>query len=399
MKAFTLFLALLLLPFSTALSLDLNITVHPSETFVIKLPVHVYNTITHQQVVLKRINVEVPFEHDVKRFNEDYYVYGIAPQNSSNYTLFIDNIEISTNGVRSEEDLEIPIYVAGEKVAYNIRPAIAEGSGTVDFIINSLADNSFSIETTLPGKESLLLRPGENELIVSFSTLSQGLNKHTVGMYDVLLYSTAAQEPVREQSRILFYPRRVVGTLFVSDKNPVYFRITNTGDKLQDVSFNYDAKLFTIKPARIENLEPNQSLNATIEFKSRDAEINDNIFLTIDNETYDLPVEIKFTENSSQVILPNALSSVKGYYCSELGGKACSPDQTCSVSVTETLDIVSCCTGVCESPNTRSYAWVGYVLGSLVLIILLYVGLRYFKTKTPGASFSKRLASAEKSFS
>lgn len=388
------FIALfLLIPFASSLSLDLNITLKQQETFVIKLPIQIQNSISQEQVILKRINVEVPFEHGIKRFDGDYYVYGIAPSNEANYTLIIKGAEIISQGTSKIEDIEISIFTNQESTDYNVRPALFEGSSQADIIITSFLNNNLEIQSTLPGKSNIIISPGENSISFQFSNFPQGLNKLKIGTYDIFVYSNSPSSADRYE-RIKFLPRKIYGTYLISDRTPIKFRITNFGESLTDVSFNYNDELFTIKPAKI-GIEQDGSLEIEIEPKSRDKAITDTIFFELGNETYELPVEILFTENQSQV--SNSLSSsTKGYYCAELSGISCSADKVCSTDTIESLDESKCCTGLCEVKTDSSYSWLGYVIGTIVLLGLLWIIFRYYKTNKTNSSFSSKVAKAEK---
>ncbi len=382
------------MPFASSLSLDLNITLKQQETFVIKLPIQIQNSISQEQVILKRINVEVPFEHGIKRFNGDYYVYGLAPSNEANYTLIIKDAQVVQQGTQEISDIEIPIFTTSENADYNVRPALFEGSTQASIIINSFANANTEIQTSIPNHQNIILSPGENSISFQFSNFPQGLNKLKVGTYDIFVYSNSESSTDRYE-RIKFLPRKIYGTYLISDRTPIKFRITNFGESLTDVSFNYNDELFTIKPAKI-GIEENGSLEIEIEPKSRDKAIIDTISFELGNETYELPIEILFTENQSQVSSPDLISNTKGYYCAELSGISCSADKVCSTDTIESLDESKCCISVCEPKTESSYSWLGYVIGTIVLLGLLWIIFRYYKTNKSSSAFSSKVSKAEK---
>lgn len=379
-------IALFLLPLvSATTTLDLNITTAPSETFVIKLPIAIQNSIQDSQVILKRINVETPFEHAILRFDGDYYVYGIAPTTQANYTLIIKDAQITSEGQPKVDDLNFPITVEGDRVPYNLHPALVQGSDEATFVVTSFLDHEQSITTTIPRKSDVMLSPGENTLTLAFADLDKGLNELEIGMYTAFAYSTSTETTPTSYERIRFFPRRIDATVLRSESSRFTLRVTNFGPALENIKLQYNDSYFKLKPSTISSLDANASIDLEITPQDYPNTINDRITLTADNSSYEIPVVVRFTDNSSEVSLPTSTSSAQGFYCAELGGQVCLSTQQCSTSPVASLDVSQCCVGVCQAPTEKSYAWVGYIVGSIVLIVMIYVAFRYFKLKKPSA--------------
>ena len=95
-------------------------------------------------------------------------------------------------------------------------------------------------------------------------------------------------------------------------------------------------------------------------------------------------VNIVYTEDEEEAATPyleENYSTSQGYYCSELGGKACSADEVCSEETIQTLDVNNCCSADCSVPEESSFAWIGFLIGLIILVVLIIVGMRYKKSK------------------
>lgn len=369
-------LLLLLLPLSSALTLDINESIVPRSSFIIELPLRINSPVSESDVVLKRANVEVPFDKVVRKIDGTVYIAGVAPSQERNYTIHIDNVEVISDGAPSEEDLEVNFQVAGPPAAFNFRPGIVTTSSVSEITFNSFLNQLEEIDTTIPSSPILEIEPGENNLEIDFSSLTNGLNRVSLGGYKMLVFLT------KNETRKEFYisPRTISARLFRSSPEHLVFRVANRYDyEIKDVNINYDKKLFKIDPEKVSSLKPGDSAEFTIKIVDTSRPIEDKILIALLNESYDIPVIIDFTDNRSSVISPG--SSQQGYYCSELSGLQCSPSETCSVPLVSTLDISSCCTGKCQAPESASYRWVGYVLGGIVIIILIYVAFKYIRSK------------------
>ena len=199
------------------------------------------------------------------------------------------------------------------------------------------------------------------------------------------------------QDYLEFRPIRIQRTVSLSDK-PIYVvEIVNTGNStLNDLKMYYDGNLFYITPENIISIEPNQSVSLNVSLKNITNSFNGNVYAVAGGVNVSLPISINVTSNVSNGST-NASGVKANYYCAELNGVICSASETCSSTSVVSLD-GTCCTGKCQvQPSGSSSAWIGYLLGALVLIGLGYVIVRY-KKKAPGGKemFARKVAEAQK---
>jgi len=91
----TVFILLSTLSLVSSASISMKDSYEPQETMLIKLEGSILEPIALEQIQFKRNNVDIITEFDVKKIQDTYYIWALAPQNANNYTLIIkDDSEI-----------------------------------------------------------------------------------------------------------------------------------------------------------------------------------------------------------------------------------------------------------------------------------------------------------------
>ena len=384
---FSLILALFLLPLAIGISVDVKPVYQPGETLIAEIKGNIIEPISSEDVRLIKegTNNPVGFEYDIKRLGDSYFIWGTLPSNpqTTNYTLIIDDISTTSNGVPNKTSIKQKIIINGSIIPYSIKPGfvIAENEFTLNFFLNG--DSSQAIQTDFPHAESLVLSPGENEFDFNTNSLFEGFQSFTFGIYKLPFYISKNYNP-----KLTFTPIFLSSTILIS-KPHVTFHIRNTGNAdLENITLQYDNEIFTLSPQTINLIKVNQTLEINLSVKKTGGIIEETITASTNNLTVELPVKIQFTENESEIIIPmlNNTTSLVKYYCSELNGKSCPSNQECSDQVVESLDIAKCCLASCTAPKKSSYSWIGYLILAVVLVILVIIGGKYLKTRKQNKS-------------
>jgi len=394
MKKAWLLLVILLIPSALAISIDMKPIYQPGETMIIEIFGNILEPIAFENIELKRINVQVPWEYDVKRVGEKYYLWGTVPNEENNYTLIIKDIVTAINGVPQNIDFSQNFSTQGELISYSIKPGfVITQDDQFEMVAFLYTDFSETISVNFPEEHELTLDPGENKL--TFSTLSPniqpGFSIIQIGIYSVPILIIKEPEDGIEIlfPEFRFFPTEIESTILI-DQEPFYpFRIINVGlDDLTNIVLEYNEDLFFITPDPIGLLGPNESIEFNLSLKVPNQDISEVIIARSGSDTIELPVIVTYTQDESEVILPEYLeeefSENQNYYCSELAGKACAADEVCSIETISSLDVTNCCLGTCSAPKEKSYAWVGYLIGAIILIVLVIIGGRYIKTRKKG---------------
>ncbi len=398
--------AIFLIASVSAISSDLKDNYEKGETIIGEISGNIIQAIKPEQVELKRGHVLVPFEYDIKKLGDKYFLWGIAPQNENNYSLVVNNIATIVNGRTEEVDFVHNFSVGGNLTDYNIKPGFILAKEDFGLITELNLDFEKTIDIDLPVSRSINLKPGKNEIKFSVGNFNEtGFVKINVGKYSVPAYIIVEKKNnsfvESEKPKLRTEPNAIVSTIYAGDKAVYPFQIINFGDKkIEGLMFEYNKELFSIDK-EIVSIEANSAIEINLSFNGKVNEeqkkngIKEFFYLNINEERFELPIVISFTENKTDVKTPY-LQGEKAYYCPELNGTQClTGEEICDGNLKTSID-GPCCIGNCVTQKSEgSKSWIGYIIAFIIIIILIYVFIRYKKTKNTGDGFNKRLAIAE----
>ncbi len=400
---FIILLTFVFIPFVSSISSDMKETYAPKETIITEISGNILSSIIPEQVEFKRGYVGIPLEYDIKKIGDKYYLWAIAPENQNNYTLIIRNISTTVSGNVKQIDYMKNFSIAGTLASYTIKPGfiITKQNFNVEVTLNE--DNSKSIDIDFPVKGTIVLNPGENKisfLIKNYYGLS--FTKIKIGSYYLPAYIVSNQSNSNGYSNeyIKFIPRRIDNTILINDKDAkIPFSILNTGnEEIRDLYIDYDQNIFLISPRdKGLILKPQEVANLNLSLrKTNNSYISTVFYAKYGNNSIDFPVDINLTSNLT-TISPNKTgiqNKSSLYPCSELGGRICSADLSCSGATLNSVD-GSCCIGECKIERKGNKAWLGFLIAGIVILGFLILFTKYKKTKV-GDILQKRIKQVEK---
>lgn len=386
-KLIILFAVFFLIPHVFAISTDMKPVYEPGETMIVELFGNILEPIQKENVELKRRNVQVPWEYDVKKIGDIYFIYGVLPKAENNYTLHINEISTTVQGIVQEVDFEQNFTTLGNLVAYSIKPGFAVTSDDLEFTIFLNRDFNELIPLDFPQQGNFILYPGENKLQISTSGAETGFRKIQVGIYSVPIFIIAGEENSQALPKLRFYPRNIESVILINEEIVYPFSIINErGTAVRELFLEYNPEVFTLQPAFPDFIGPEETLNFNISLKNRNQPVDEVLILKTGDLSMELPVSVVYTENPGEVSTPylgEEYSESQGYFCSELGGQACTADEVCSTSVVSSLDVPNCCLGSCTpgGEDSGTYSWLGWLIGAILIIVLVFIGARYLKKR------------------
>jgi len=392
---------LLLVPSVLAISTDLKEIYQPGETLIAEISGNILEPISREDVELKRNNVQVPWEYDVKRVGDRYFVWGIVPDEENNYTLHIRDITTTVNGIIKIIDFNQTFETSGEFISYSLKPGFAIFQDEIEFTIFLNRDFNEPIIISFPQEHEFILKPGENRLTIESSGAEQGFQVIQIGIYSAPILILEQEEEAVNLPSLRFFPKNIESTILIGESAHYPFSIINTGEfELTDLELEFNPEIFIIEPAMIELIGPEKRLDFNLSLKNRNEPIDETIFLRSGDLSLEFPILITYTENEQEVGTPyleEDFTEEQAYYCVELEGQACASNEICSGQTFTSLDFPSCCIGTCTAPEETSFAWVGYLIGIAILIILIIVVLKYRKSKKNNPDVLKeKISEAEK---
>ena len=211
--------------------------------------------------------------------------------------------------------------------------------------------------------------------------------------------------PPPEPPAFIIEPSEIKSVVFLSRGFPVYkFKIVNNGsEEIVGMRLEFNPSKFAVSPNRDINISVNRSasFNLTVKDVWRGTPFKGVVIAYVDEVHEYLFLEFNFTDIESEAITKYSRSSNSNdpsYYCSELSGIECGSEQTCEGNVVVTIDKSQCCIGTCSgSGNEGSWRWIGYLIAGIVLIIIVFVFMKYKKAgNISGSPLQSRINLAKK---
>lgn len=166
------FAAVLWVYSASALSSTIGNSYAPRQTIIAELSQDIIGTISPNQINLLRNGyIDVGFEYGIKNMQGKHYLWLIAPQNSGNYTLKIEDVVVNINGVPEVVDYTKNFIVNGTTIDYAIKPGVISASEDFEITVNLYEDFSKTVSMDFPEQKDVLLIPGENKIDFSVAGL------------------------------------------------------------------------------------------------------------------------------------------------------------------------------------------------------------------------------------
>ena len=185
--------------FCSAISTDIKESYLQGETVISAISGNILEPITAEKVEFRRGHVLVPFDYDLSKIGDKYYIWFITPENQMNYTLIIKNITTTLSGKVQQISYEKNFTISGNLNDYSIKPGFISTESDFDIKVQLNEDNDKAINVNFLEESEIILKPGENILKFSIS----GINETRVFNITIGKYNLPAQIRVNRTTEIM----------------------------------------------------------------------------------------------------------------------------------------------------------------------------------------------------
>lgn len=176
----------------SAISTNLEDSYAPGETIITEILGNILEPITNANVELRREHILVPFDYEVKKLGDKYYLWMTSPTQQINYTLKIKDITTYVSGNIRKIDYEKNFSVSGNLSDYSIKPGVILAEKDFEIKVQLNEDNEKSIALKFIEEKTFVLKPGENIIKFSITGINEsGLFNLSLGKYNVPVYIKA----------------------------------------------------------------------------------------------------------------------------------------------------------------------------------------------------------------
>ena len=238
---------------SSALTFDLKESYLPGENILGEIIGNVIEPVEKNQLELKRGDVRVPLNGDIGKIGDKEYFWALAPENETNYTLYIYNITTNVAGVVKKVDLIRNFSVSGNLTDYNVDPGFIVATKNFSVNVFLYEDMAKEINVSLVGDQ--ILNPGDNKIDFNVDNLvGENFISLVIGKYVMPAYIIGKKN---ESSIVIVNPIVSLSPLKIErtisyGQRPIYtIEIKNTGnDTLDNINIEYDNKTFIVSPTK-----------------------------------------------------------------------------------------------------------------------------------------------------
>ncbi|MFA5856201.1 MAG: hypothetical protein WC867_02515 [Candidatus Pacearchaeota archaeon] len=316
-----------------------------------------------------------------------YYFYFLLPYNEGNYSIRINDAEYIEKGkLINKVVIKNFTIVSTNETILSVNPGFVLTSN--DFVlklksINGDMELNGNFLATGENNNILLMEEIEESMKFSITKANARVSSVKIGNYNIpvfLLKNINNNISYNLSNYLDFEPIELVGTILSEKDYTFNILLENTGNtNLSDIvltsSFNS-----ILTPNKIDELNVGEStyFNITINIEKNKNILLGDIFATVDEESFNLPVYLNISLNES--IIEDNPPIISKNSCLEQSGIICLENEECDGEVLQSLE-GNCCKGSCIKQEVKqdSSRWV--YLG-LLLIVLTLITIYYFFKKS-----------------
>ncbi|MCK4647597.1 hypothetical protein KAT24_01555 [Candidatus Pacearchaeota archaeon] len=392
-RSVVLILLLLIFPIISAVEFDMKEEFSQGETLMAKVSGNFLLPLQKNNVFFYREHVRIPLEYDIKKIDEDYYIYALLlGKEPKNYSIALENVRYMKGGEMSEENIIRNFTINNQTADFSINPGFASGT-EFSITVQNLQDNKITIEvktkesTNISGgtyQESIILKSGQEKNIDFVFEVQEPVFKIIELSTENLNYEILASIPateIQKEEVFKFEPQTLIISAPTDSETEKTIYLYNTGDEeLTDIIISLSNSLenyVTISEESIDKLDANSNMPIELIFSSEEEfELEGHIKAKKGEDIIYAPISIKFLADYIPTEEPPQNYTTKT--CAEMGYSICKTNEECSSSnVVYAKDDV-CCIGTCKTKETTS---TGKIIGIVILIIIIVAGIWFYKKK------------------
>ena len=390
-------LILFLLPTILAIEFDIKEEFSQGETLMAKVSGNFLQSLQKENVFFYRAHVRIPLEYDIKKINDEYYIYALlAEKPEGNYSLVLKDIRYMQGVEVSEEDVIKNFSINNQTADFSINPGFA--SDNEFFIeVQNFQDKEIIIEIkTKENKDDsgefyanpITLKSGQKQKIYFDFEVQEPIFQFIELSTENLIYDIPSYIPIAEITGDEVFTFSLENLIVSAPTNTETGRtiyLYNTGDEpIEDVILSLSDSLknyANLSKENIDKIDPNSNIPIKLTFFSEDEfELEGHVKASYESEIIYSQVSVKFIENYTPP--PEPPQDYMTKTCSEWNYEICDSDEDCSMDVISAKDEF-CCPGQCEAKPKPSPA--GKIIGVIIFIAIVVFLFWFYKKKYKGA--------------
>jgi len=417
-KSIIFILILLVFPLVSSVEFEMGSNFSQGETLFAKVSGNFLDPILKENIFFYRGHVRSPTEFDVKKIEDEFYIYALLGEKSSNnYSIVIRDVRYMKGNQISKEEITANFFIEDKTADFSIEPGFIFTEDNFFLTVQNLQEKKITLyykiknetikekgffESLFGGAkeskgESITLLSGE---IKKINFASENLEKNKlifIGLstentyYNVPVFlSHSTIIPDEKEKRFIFDPPTLNVSIPINSKTNRIVYLSNIGEEtLENISLILSDSLkpyINLSTEKIEELKINSTHKIDLSIFSTEAK---NLKGTIRARTGEenlfayLEIDLEILKSHISPDLPITKT------CSELNGTICNYNtEECDGETVNTKDAI-CCLGTCkEKKKSATGMIIGWIIIILILVFLSWFFFKkYRKTKRPTPFF------------
>ncbi len=239
-RSVILILLLLIFPIISAVEFDMKEEFSQGETLMAKVSGNFLLPLQKENVFFYRAHVRIPVEYNIKKINEDYYIYALlSGKEPKNYSIALENIRYMEGEEMSEENIIRNFTINNQTADFSINPGFVSGNkfsievqnlqyGEITIEVNTKEDNiseeNYQITLKSGQKQTIGFVFEVPEPVFKIIELStENLN------YEILTYIPATE--IQKEKIFKFEPQTLIVSAPTNSETTKTIYLYNTGDE------------------------------------------------------------------------------------------------------------------------------------------------------------------------
>ncbi|MEK6842115.1 MAG: hypothetical protein AABX91_03115 [Nanoarchaeota archaeon] len=378
------------------------------ETLIAKVSANFLEQPTRSNVFFYRNGnpSNIPFVYEIANINDDFYLYAlIADKQAGNYSLVLEKIKYMKGALESEENLVKNFIITENLSDFSVTPGFIKTSQDFSLEVQNLQENQITISISTPknlsAQKSITVKSGEIKEIPFVSSgqssevenikLSSTNTKYLIPSFvnsNVLPSSASDITSSNGEESFRLEPNQMSVSMATNSTAKRIVYVLNTGDlDLENLTFSIPTSLVnyvTISSPSTVGKNSSEQVEITINSGSIEKSVSDEVTVRTENTTSSFEISLDFIsdyiapvgeETSSEPVILTT--------CTQLKGKVCTSNETCSGETAKVSEGVCCVAPAqCEVIKKSSTGKIiGWSMVALVILFLLWFFKRYKRVR------------------
>jgi len=406
-KLIPFFLLLFILPFYSAVQIEMKPSYDAGETLLAKVSGNFVQPISEENILFYRRHMPTSMETSLIKIDNYYYIYAQIPLEKiqDNYSIILQGVKYFQGTQVKEEDIVYNFSITNKTADFSVNPAALSTTSDFSISVQNMQDKELSLKVYFSNKTSssggifslfggesskevysLLLDSGETKSInFNLDNLTNGLNTIKIKSDNLEYLIPAYITKEKEKPKFSFEKAELNVSAITNSSESRKIVIYNSGEEsIKDISLSLSPSILpyvNLSTYSIKEIKANSLEEITVTFFSKE-NIRVEGFVKAEREENISVLSVYFNSFKESPLPQKNTTPSTSKTCLESNGILCGEGLKCNGTIVNASDDI-CCVGVCltkdSSSSKKIIGW--FLLITSILLIAWLLTTKYLGTK------------------